>query len=70
MPHPGMPPKVTLKFNPDEDLQFISVTRGTQTETDYLPEVYSGLKKEFHDLSVFYGELDESTKKRRKSLQR
>ena len=54
MPHPGLPRKV----NPDEDLQFINITRGSQTEEDQLEELYLNKKKDFYQLSVFYDELD------------
>lgn len=65
MPHPGQPPKTkTIQVeNPNEDLQFISFTRGVQTSPDILPDLYIDLKRDFNQVSVFYEELGEKYEK-------
>ena len=61
-----MPPKHLV--NPDEDLQFINITRGNQTDDDHLQELYLSNKKDFQKLSIFYEELDTKYEKAKRKF--
>lgn len=57
---PSASRKATLNLplgNPDEDLQFISFSRGTQTEQDLTEELYLAYKNSYNELAVVHGEL-------------